>query len=441
MPTELDRVIDSSRTFINDMVGEEFELKKFSRESVEECIAAFYAMQKHPRPQIIWFENPWQLHYGAGMFGGYRRKQIFVNSFITELSNTTRNLLEQQMGKRETEYILASIQSMIPARSLAMLSRTIDREIEILDRSDDPRPPLLWQSLFRTARAASLDSNAKITYLEYAERVGGNIGWYALNHSTDLECPWENIFDATDPFGLPLGRSRAGFDIWGDFIAPQETPPHIPTPGAEWSHFLRMRMANIMIAQRFIGLKLVDELAEASQILQTLAQRVHTLGCFFDVCFVSDPPLSVSRDADGRFHNLGGPAIKYGGAFELYCWRDTRVTPQAVTGEVNVERIQRETNLEIMRILLERYGIEEFLRDSQAQHIQEDETGVLYKIGTGRTWDEPITLVGVVNSTAEPDGTFKRYFLRVPPNIRTAREGVAWTFNVSADEYAPLVQS
>ena len=42
---------------------------------------------------------------------------------------------------------------------------------------------------------------------------------------------------------------------------------------------------------------------------------------------------------------------------------------------------------------------------------------------------------------AEPDGTFRRYWLRVPPNTRTAREGVAWTFGLTAEEYRPLVQT
>ena len=42
--------------------------------------------------------------------------------------------------------------------------------------------------------------------------------------------------------------------------------------------------------------------------------------------------------------------------------------------------------------------------------------------------DEPLRVVEVVNSTPEPDGTYRRYLLRVPPTTRTAREAVAWTF-------------
>jgi hypothetical protein len=50
-------------------------------------------------------------------------------------------------------------------------------------------------------------------------------------------------------------------------------------------------------------------------------------------------------------------------------------------------------------------------------------------------------MVEVVNATAEPDGSQKTYFLRVPPETRTAREGVAWTFGMAEQEYAPEVET
>jgi hypothetical protein len=51
--------------------------------------------------------------------------------------------------------------------------------------------------------------------------------------------------------------------------------------------------------------------------------------------------------------------------------------------------------------------------------------------------DEPIVMIEVVNRTREPDGSFKRYWLRVWPTTQTAREAVAWTFNMPAEQYSP----
>jgi hypothetical protein len=50
-------------------------------------------------------------------------------------------------------------------------------------------------------------------------------------------------------------------------------------------------------------------------------------------------------------------------------------------------------------------------------------------------------MLEVVNSTPEPDGSFKRYWLRVPPQMQTAREASAWTFGLTSKEYEPLVET
>jgi hypothetical protein len=55
--------------------------------------------------------------------------------------------------------------------------------------------------------------------------------------------------------------------------------------------------------------------------------------------------------------------------------------------------------------------------------------------------DEPIVMIGVVNSTPEPDGRFKRYWLRMPPDMTMAREAVAWTFDMPAEAYAPAKET
>ena len=47
----------------------------------------------------------------------------------------------------------------------------------------------------------------------------------------------------------------------------------------------------------------------------------------------------------------------------------------------------------------------------------------------------------VVNATPEPDGSFKDYFLRVPPAMERARQAVAWTFRMQEMEYNPCVQT
>jgi hypothetical protein len=50
-------------------------------------------------------------------------------------------------------------------------------------------------------------------------------------------------------------------------------------------------------------------------------------------------------------------------------------------------------------------------------------------------------MVEVVNSTAEPDGDFKTYWLRVPPTVARPREALAWTFEMPESDYVLEAQS
>jgi hypothetical protein len=49
--------------------------------------------------------------------------------------------------------------------------------------------------------------------------------------------------------------------------------------------------------------------------------------------------------------------------------------------------------------------------------------------------------VEVENGTAETDRSRRRYFLAVPPWIRTPREAVAWTYGLAPHEYDVVVRS
>jgi hypothetical protein len=50
-------------------------------------------------------------------------------------------------------------------------------------------------------------------------------------------------------------------------------------------------------------------------------------------------------------------------------------------------------------------------------------------------------MVRVLNSTDEADGSKKPYWLRVDPSLTTARAAVAWTFGLTAEQYAPAVET
>jgi hypothetical protein len=149
----------------------------------------------------------------------------------------------------------------------------------------------------------------------------------------------------------------------------------------------------------------------------------------------------LHRDENGRLHRGDGPALAYPDTFALHAWRGMPVPADFIgtLSSLTAERIGGEANAELRRVMLEHYGYDRFLRESGAQPLHHDETGVLWRIDL--PGDEPVVMVEVVNSTPEPDGTSRTYWLRVPPQTRTARAGVAWTFGVDAAAYRPQRQT
>jgi hypothetical protein len=172
-----------------------------------------------------------------------------------------------------------------------------------------------------------------------------------------------------------------------------------------------------------------------------IANNSSALLCLDGLAYVCEKPDAFHFTQLRRLHNADGPALAYADGFAEYAWQGVLVPkfiiedPESIT----VELIEASQNVEIRRIMLERYGSERYIKDADIDPIHEDEYGTLYR--RELPGDEALVMVKVVNSTAEPDGTFNEYFLRVPPHIETAKDAVAWTFDLEPDDYNPLVQT
>ncbi|WP_411080280.1 DUF6745 domain-containing protein [Streptomyces sp. cmx-18-6] len=156
---------------------------------------------------------------------------------------------------------------------------------------------------------------------------------------------------------------------------------------------------------------------------------------------ICERPEVLHRDEAGRLDHGEGPALAYRDGFALYAWRGMPV-PAAFLEELAAltpQRIRTEENAELRRVMLEYYGYDRFLTESGAEPVHRDETGVLWRIALDG--DEDVVMVEVVNSTPEPDGTHRTYWLRVPPTTGTAKDGVAWTFGLDGGAYAPVRQT
>ncbi len=158
------------------------------------------------------------------------------------------------------------------------------------------------------------------------------------------------------------------------------------------------------------------------------------------VVFVCRLPI-VRLDQFNRLHCEHDAAVEFPDGYKIFAWRGIPVPrdviewPQSLTSQ----RIDQERNIELRRALIDKFGVANYLRETCAGIKDQSELGTLYlKQMPG---DEPIALVRVKNSTPEADGTYKEYFLRVPPTMKTVQEAVAWTFFLKPDQYGPSIET
>jgi hypothetical protein len=157
-----------------------------------------------------------------------------------------------------------------------------------------------------------------------------------------------------------------------------------------------------------------------------------------EVCWLVDRPDVLKLDALGRLHAADGPALRFRDGWSRFIWKGIPVSGSLIesSSALTPRMIDRERDPVLRRCMIEILTPQRYIAMGGAARVAQDETGVLWR----KLWwgFDAWAAVEVVNGSPEPDGSFKHYFLQVPPTMRTAREAVAWTYGLSEREYANL---
>lgn len=213
---------------------------------------------------------------------------------------------------------------------------------------------------------------------------------------------------------------------------------------------------------------------------------------FDTMSIVCERPTLLALDPEThRLHAETGPAVFFRDGYALYAIRGVTVPARLIMDPDSLtwQDIDAEDNLEVRRVMLQRFGAQRYIQASGAKRVHRDSYGELYvKECPG---DEPVVMVRVVNATPEnvPPGSwhwdkvegarrtrvtddetlrilawtyfetgqsppgyewrcdvaeklvYKEYWIRVPPTMTTAHAAVAWTFGKTPKTYAPKVQT
>jgi hypothetical protein len=185
----------------------------------------------------------------------------------------------------------------------------------------------------------------------------------------------------------------------------------------------------------------IPAVARATEQLRPLMRIVESCGWlvpFERVVILCERHSVLRSDPNGRLHAVDGPALAWPDGFRHYAWKGVGVPPWMIEHPdlIDLARIEREPDLTLRHCMVDIFTPERFIRRGYAERVGEDDCGILWQHlwRRGGIW----AAVEVINGTPEPDRTFKRYFLQVPGNLRSARQAVAWTYGLTEHEYRRL---
>jgi len=159
------------------------------------------------------------------------------------------------------------------------------------------------------------------------------------------------------------------------------------------------------------------------EAFESLVKECGWIFCFDRVCTVCDRPRILSVDGENRLHAEGEPAMQFADGYSLYAHHGVMLPEKY--GEVHPDRWQaqwllEEDNAEIRRVLIQGIGYARICQDLQAVVMDSFAEYTLLRIDS----DVDVEPMHLLKMTCPSTGYI--HAMRVPPNVRGAREAIKW---------------
>ena len=173
------------------------------------------------------------------------------------------------------------------------------------------------------------------------------------------------------------------------------------------------------------------------EIDETLVRNCGWVWWHENILAVSDRPLSISRDAEGRLHSETGPSIAYRDGWQLHHWHGVSVPEEWLSRRDNLTPKIALTweNIEQRRAACEILGWSRILTELNAKTINKDgdpEIGELVEVELPEIGRK----IGREKFLRVQCGTKREFAIPVPPTMKTALEAQAWTWGLTEKTFA-----
>ncbi|MCA9805102.1 MAG: hypothetical protein KC777_24200 [Cyanobacteria bacterium HKST-UBA02] len=420
-------------------------------EKLEAAVGEIYRELELPAPVIVLCDSPWQMAVSEAIASlSLASPEIEPESFLRELREHLKSPLWLRCLDRLEEH--PDLFEKHERRAHSSLASIKLLRASLFGKSTGPPMRFVIGKLMSDEEAGARDSQLSVRVkLKLRETLRTRLG-RTFPELTGFRFMRQLAIEIPDSLGDLFAREPLR-SVLGGFEETDRT--HVGTDsgqtpaGVYFSTFHPASLAADRVpdfplfafVNKNLGLSDDPDLVRKIDSWLTLFDAGFNWSGYERAIFLSRNPVEFALDEQNRLHCEDGPALSFKDGHAIYFIHGV-VVPEAVVTEpasLTVEAIEAETNVEVRRIMIERFGLERYIEESGAVLIDSDDCGILYR--KEQKLDEPLVVVKVVDSTSVVQGEPRHYFLRVPPYMRTARQAVAWTFNLSSGDYRPSEQT
>jgi hypothetical protein len=181
-----------------------------------------------------------------------------------------------------------------------------------------------------------------------------------------------------------------------------------------------------------------NEILERFEIDEALIESCGWTWWHENVLAISDRPIYISRDDQGRLHNETRQAIEYRDGWGFCSWHGVVVPSEWITDKksLTAEKALKWENIEQRRAACEIIGWAKVLKELKAKVINKHESE---QIGTLLEVDLPGS--GKEKFLQVKCGTGRTFAIPVPKDMKTAHQANAWTYGLDEIVFNPEVRT
>jgi hypothetical protein len=165
---------------------------------------------------------------------------------------------------------------------------------------------------------------------------------------------------------------------------------------------------------------------------------------------LTERPVELHHDAQGRLHHPSGPAVRYPDGWCLWAWHGVTMPREIVEDEVPIRRAVSLRNSEQRRCAVEmlagRAGWRQVVAQAGWPRVGQEtpdpgNPGQILSLWCVRElYDDHLHLLLMTNGTVERDGTRREFGELVPGWIRDPVQAAAWQIGLTSTQYRETIR-